>query len=279
MEHLDPEILHSRLPGIVETAKIFAGIDATKQPIPVLPTVHYNMGGIPTNYFGEVINPTSEDEEHIVQGLFAIGEAACVSVHGANRLGSNSLLDLVVFGRAAADRCQQLLTKEAPHKPLPYSIYDLALNRLNRIRYAQGSLKSYAFQREIQNIMQHYCSVFRTQDILQQGCHKIDEMWQKRLDIHITDRSMIWNTDLMEAIEIDNILYQSITTLRCALNRKESRGSHAREDYPDRDDQNWLKHSIAWLSHDGAVTFGTRAVHLNTLTDEIQTIAPKKRVY
>ena len=278
LEHLDPKVLHDRLPGISETAKIFAGVDVTREPIPVLPTVHYIMGGIPTNYHGEVINPTAGDPEHIVPGLMAIGEAACVSVHGANRLGSNSLLDLVVFGRAAAHRAAELVQPGAAHKPLSNGVGDPALARLDRVRNAKGRLKTNDIRLNMQRTMQNDCGVFRTADVLQQGVHKVDDVASSMRDLGITDRSMIWNTDLVEALELDNLLAQAVVSLHSALNRTESRGAHAREDYPQRDDKNWLKHTVSWLD-DGKVRLAYRPVHMYTLSNEVQVFPPKERVY
>ncbi len=279
LEHLSPALLHERLPGISETAKIFAGVDVTKEPIPVAPTVHYNMGGIPTNIHGEVLNPQTNDPEAVVPGLMAIGEAACVSVHGANRLGTNSLLDLVVFGRAAALRAAEILKERSSPQSLPSSKGEASLERFDRLRHSTGSLKVGEVRIQMQKTMQAHCSVFRREDILQAGIDKMTGVIQGAQDIGLSDRSMIWNSDLMEALEFENLLEQSVVTLHAARNRTESRGGHARADYPERDDVNWLKHTITWLDPAKQVRIGYRPVHMYTLTKEVEVIAPKARVY
>ncbi|MBB6249626.1 succinate dehydrogenase flavoprotein subunit [Nitrospirillum iridis] len=279
VEHLDPAVIHERLPGIAETAKVFANVDVTREPIPVLPTVHYNMGGIPTNYHGEVINPTAEDPDRVVPGLMAIGEAACVSVHGANRLGSNSLLDLVVFGRAAANRAAETVKKGAAHKTLSQDVTDKALAHLDHHRNAKGGTRVAHLRLEMQKIMQNNCAVFRTGEVLDEGVELMKGVWEKRGDIAVSDRSLIWNSDLVESLELDNLMRQAAVTINSAANRKESRGAHAREDFPDRDDVNWMKHTTSWVDEKGAVTLGDRPVHMYTLTGDIDVIPPKKRVY
>ncbi len=279
LEHLDPKTLHLRLPGISETAKIFAGVEVTREPIPVLPTAHYNMGGIPTNYHGEVLNPTADDPERIMPGLMAIGEAACVSVHGATRLGTNSLLDLVVFGRAAAERAAEIVERGARPEPLPSSAAGPAIARFDRIRHAQGRLKAGAIRLAMQRTMQDHCAVFRTADVLEEGLRKIGDVGQSLGDLAVTDRSMIWNTDLLDALELDNLIGEAEITLHSALYRTESRGAHAREDYPERDDRNWLVHTLAWLDGDGRVRLGSRPVHLLPLSNEVQAFPPGERVY
>ena len=279
LEHLKPEMLHERLPGISETAQIFAGVDVTKEPIPVIPTVHYNMGGIPTNHHGEVLKPTADDPDAVQPGLMAIGEAASVSVHGANRLGCNSLLDIVVFGRAAALRAAELLTPGAPHKPLPGAASDAVIARLDRLRNANGALRTSEIRLHMQRAMQENCAVFRNAEILDEGVGKIDAVGASFAEVNVTDRSMIWNSDLVETLELDNLLGQAVVSLHSAAARTESRGAHAREDYPDRDDENWLKHSLARLDGEGRVVLDYRPVHLQPLSDDVDTIPPKERVY
>src|SRR5690349_11568541 len=280
LDHLDPKILHERLPGISESAKIFAGVDVTKEPIPVLPTVHYNMGGIPTNYHGEVLTLKNGNPDTVVPGLMALGEAACVSVHGANRLGSNSLIDLVVFGRAAGLRCAEILEPNARHADLPRNADELALSRLDKFRYANGSTSTADLRLQMQKTMQNNCAVFRTGEVLEEGRKLIHDVWNAAADIKVTDRSLIWNTDLLETLEFDNLIGQAVVTMEGAANREESRGAHAREDFTERDDKNWMKHTLAWLddtSH--KVTLDYRPVHTYTMSNDIQYIEPKARVY
>ena len=279
LEHLEPGLLHARLPGISETAKIFAGVDVTREPIPVLPTAHYNMGGIPTNIHGEVLNPTAGDPERTVPGLMAVGEAACVSVHGATRLGTNSLLDLLVFGRAAAERAAEIVEPGAPHSALPSAAAEAAIARLDRIRHAKGGSKTGTIRRAMQRAMQDHCAVFRTANVLEEGLRKMAEIAQSFADLAVADRSMIWNTDLVEALELDNLIGQAAVVLHSALYRTESRGAHAREDYPERDDENWLKHTLAWRDDAGRVRLGDRPVHLLPLSNEVPAFPPSERVY
>ena len=278
IEHLDPAIIHERLPGIAETSKIFAGVDVTKEPIPVLPTVHYNMGGIPTNYKAEVVTLDGDNPDKIVPGLMAIGEAACVSVHGANRLGSNSLLDLIVFGRSAAIRCAELIKTGTAHKPLASTACDKALARFDKIRHANGSRSTSDIRLAMQKTMQTKAAVFRTQSTLDEGIAAMAEIKQSFADVGIKDKSLIWNTDLVETLELDNLLSQANVAIKAAGNRQESRGGHAREDFPNRDDANWLKHTLTWLVDD-QIKIDYRPVHLYTLTDEVDVIPPKERVY
>jgi len=268
-----------RLPGIAETSRIFAGVDVTREPIPVLPTVHYNMGGIPTNLRAEALAPTPDNPERVTPGLMAIGEAACVSVHGANRLGTNSLLDLVVFGRAAAQRAQEIVTPGAAQKPLPASADDRALARLDRVRHAKGKTKTGEIRLAMQQVMQEHCAVFRTAELLEQGVRKMERVVSSAGDLSVSDRSMIWNSDLVEALELDNLMAQATVALYGARARTESRGAHAREDFPKRDDQHWMKHTLSWVNGGGKVELGYRPVHSFTLSNDVQPFPPKERVY
>jgi succinate dehydrogenase / fumarate reductase flavoprotein subunit len=279
LEHLGPEVIRERLPGIEESARIFAGVDVTKEPIPVIPTAHYNMGGVPTNHHGQVVTLKDGDPDAIVPGLLAIGEAACVSVHGANRLGSNSLLDLIVFGRAAAKYCAANLSKGTPHPPLPERVTEPLLAHFDRLRHAQGSRPTAQIRLDMQRIMQNHAAVFRTADLLQEGITKLGAVWDSFADVQVSDRSLIWNTDLVETLELENLLCQAVVSIHAAANRTESRGAHAHEDYPNRDDENWLKHTLTWIDQNGEVRFGYRPVHLYTLTGEVEVIPPKPRVY
>ncbi len=279
LEHLGPEVIEERLPGIAESARIFAGVDVTRQPIPVLPTVHYNMGGIPANFNGQVTTLKDGDPESIVEGLMAVGEAACVSVHGANRLGSNSLLDLVVFGRAAARFCADEMTPGARHKPLAADAGQNSVARIDKLRNANGGRPTSEIRLEMQKVMQGHAAVFRTGEVLDEGVELLRKTFASFDDVAVTDRSLVWNTDLVETMELENLLLNATATIESAANRLESRGAHAREDYPDRDDENWMKHTLAWVDDRGKVRFDYRPVHEKTLTDEVDYVEPKARVY
>ena len=283
LDHIDPKVLAERLPGITESGKIFAGVDLTRQPLPVVPTVHYNMGGIPTNYHGEVVTLKDGNPDTVVPGLFAVGEAARVSVHGANRLGSNSLIDLVVFGRATGKRIAEIVKPGTTHKPLPSGSEEFALSRVDHFRNAKGGSPTAQIRLEMQHTMQRHAAVFRTDELMAEGIDKLEKVYAGMSDIAVSDRSLIWNTDLIETLELDNLISQALCTIKSARNRKESRGAHMHEDFPDRHDDEWMKHTISWFEgwggEGGKVTLDYRPVHEYTLTDDATYIEPKKRVY
>ncbi len=279
LDHLDPEVLKERLPGISESARIFAGVDVTREPIPIVPTVHYNMGGVPTNYHGEALTKKNGNDDAIVPGLMSLGEAACVSVHGANRLGSNSLIDLVVFGRAAAARCAQIISPGEKHADLPKDSAERALARLDKFRNAAGGTPTAQLRAKMQKVMQANCAVFRTGEVLEEGSRLIHEVLSGVPDLRVSDRSLIWNSDLVETLEFDNLIAQAVVTMDSAKNRTESRGAHAREDHPDRDDKTWMKHTLSWLDPNGKVTIDYRPVHTYTMSNDVTYIEPKTRVY
>jgi succinate dehydrogenase / fumarate reductase, flavoprotein subunit len=279
LEHLGAELLHERLPGISETAKVFAGVEVTNEPIPVLPTVHYNMGGVPTNVHTEVLRPTPSDPDAVVPGLMAVGEGACVSVHGANRLGCNSLLDIVVFGRAAANRTAELIRPGAGQPPLPPKAGEASLNMFDRTRHAKGGTKVADLRVDMQRTMQAHAAVFRNSTTMARGVAEMRRVWRGMDDMSVSDHSLIWNSDLVEALELRNLMGNAMTTMVGAEARHESRGAHAHDDYPDRDDEHWMKHTLAWCEDDGSVRLGYRPVKMRTLTNEVSVIPPKKRVY
>ena len=283
LDHIDPKVLAERLPGITESGKIFAGVDLTRQPLPVCPTVHYNMGGIPCNYHGQVVTKVGDDPEVVIPGLYAVGEAACVSVHGANRLGSNSLIDLVVFGRATGLHLKETIKPNAAQKPLPKDSADLALSRLDHFRNAKGGSSTATVRLEMQQTMQKHAAVFRDSALLSEGVKQMEAVNKRLQDVAVSDRSLIWNTDLIETLELDNLMSQAVCTMVGAEARKESRGAHAHEDFPNRDDANWMKHTVSWFEgwggNGGKVTLDYRPVHDYTLTDEVEYIKPKARVY
>jgi succinate dehydrogenase / fumarate reductase flavoprotein subunit len=279
LEHLGADILHERLPGISETARVFAGVEVTKEPIPVLPTVHYNMGGVPTNHHTEVLNPTASDPDAVARGLMAVGEAACVSVHGANRLGTNSLLDLVVFGRAAAHHASETIKPGASQASLPARAGEHSLDRFDATRHAKGGTRVADLRLEMQRTMQQHAAVFRNSKTLSEGVAKMHAVWQGMADMSVSDRSLIWNSDLMEALELQNLMGNAMTTMVGAEARHESRGAHAHDDYPERNDTEWMKHTLAWCDESGATHLGYRPVKMQTLTNEVSVIPPKQRVY